>query len=46
LIGNMPKWTPAGSCSTSMATLARPAKPASMEALATPPRTFVPAGAE
>ena len=46
LVGNMPKWAPAGSCSTSMATLARPAKPTSMEALATPPRTFVPAGAE
>ena len=46
LKGNMPKWTPAGSCSTSMQTVARPSKPTSVEALAAPPQRYVPAGAE
>ena len=46
LTGNMPKWTPAGSCSTSMQTVARPSKPISVEALATPPQRYVPAGAD
>ena len=46
LTGNMPKWTPAGSCSTSMQTVTRPSKPISVEALATPPQRYVPAGAD
>jgi len=46
LRGNMPKWTPAGSCSTSVETVARPSRPTSVEALATPPKAYVPAGAE
>ena len=43
LIGNMPKWTSAGSCLTSMQTVARPSKPTSVEALAAivrPARSF------
>ncbi len=36
----------AGSCSTSMQTVARPSKPISVEALATPPQWYVPAGAD
>jgi hypothetical protein len=46
LTGNMPKWAPAGSCATSMQTVARPSKPISMEALASPPQRYAPAGAD
>jgi hypothetical protein len=46
LTGNMPKWAPAGSCTTSMQTVARPSKPISVEALASPPQRYGPAGAD
>jgi hypothetical protein len=45
LSGNMPKWAPAGRCSTTLEALAKPQRPISVEALVSPPR-YVPAGAE